>query len=62
MSLSLQDLRDMAKDLKNSSRPALKVETQTQADYMTSVDPVGHKWCVGEEYYIVYAPTGMCEY
>lgn len=60
--LTLQELRGVAKKLKASHKPSLKVESQEQADEMTAVDPVDHVWTVGEEYYIVYAPTGMCEY
>lgn len=62
MTITKNELWDIAKKLKAARQVPRKVQDQEEAQLLTEADPVGHKWTIGEEYYIVFAPTGKCEY
>lgn len=55
MGITLADLHMIAKKLKKLAEPCKQVETDLQAQYMTLEDPFGHRWHVGDKYYVVPA-------
>lgn len=60
--VTLEQLRKISRTLRRNAVPPMRVMNAAEAKRMTSDDPAGHVWHVGDEYYRLEYSDGTYEF